>query len=83
MSEEVKPIKSERIDNSDGSYIVKVVWGECINGILSQIEYYNSGNFLIKTLWYSDNFKTLNSTDTYKYFDNGTSEVKTIYENTI
>ena len=54
MSEEIKPVKSEKIDNPNGSYIVKEVLEENPYGFLSVIQYFDSNNLLIKEQNFSD-----------------------------
>ena len=70
MSEEIKPVKSERIDNIDGSYIVKEIFDKNVNGVLSQILYYNQQELLVKKQYFSDKiFKNILCTSKYKYND--------------
>ena len=78
MSEEIKPIKSERIDNPDGSYILKELYDENPDGFLSAIIYFDKNNRLVKIEEFYDNeFKELFITETRKYdiFNNWVSVV--------
>ncbi|MBP3925077.1 hypothetical protein J6E39_07550 [bacterium] len=53
MSEELKPTKTEKIENSDGTYTVKYVF-ENNQDYLSQIELYTADNKLLESDWYID-----------------------------
>ena len=54
MAEEVKPIKTERIDNPDGTYTVKSIFDKN-EDYLSEIENFTKDNDLIQATWYKDN----------------------------
>lgn len=79
MAEEVKPIKTERIDNPDGTYTVKSIFDKNAN-YLSEIENYTKDNELIEAIWYRDsNFSNIyckqtnnldqNTTIIYRYYN--------------
>ena len=54
MAEKVKPIKTERIDNPDGTYTVKSIFDKN-EDYLSKIENFTKDNDLIQATWYKDN----------------------------
>lgn len=54
MVEEAKPIKTERIDNPDGTYTVKSIFDKN-EDYLSKIENFTKDNDLIQATWYKDN----------------------------
>ena len=59
---EEEVIKSERIDNEDGSYIIKNIYKNTIEGYLSDISYYDTDNKLYKSINYFDeNYETIHS----------------------
>ena len=81
MSEEIKPVKSERIDNPDGSYILKEIYDKSINGVYSQILYYNPEGLLVKEQNFSDeNFENLAITSNTIYKNNKKIESHDVYE---
>ena len=53
MAEKVKPIKTERIDNPDGTYIVKSIF-ENNKDYLSEIENYTKDDELFEIIYYKD-----------------------------
>ena len=68
MSEEIKPVKSERIDNPDGSYVVKEVFDENPDGFLSWIIQFDKKERPVKFQEFFDKeFKELYITETRKY----------------
>ena len=74
MAEEVKPIKTERIDNSDGSYMLKIAYNIPINGYKSRIDNFNNENKYTKSQFFEDSrYKKLVGTIVYEYDDNGNS----------
>ena len=73
MSEEVKPIRTERIDNPDGTYIIKSIFSKD-NDYLSQIELFSNNNELIESTWYKD----INFSNIYCKQNNNLSEHTTI-----
>lgn len=78
MSEEIKPVKSERIDNPDGSYIVKEVFEENLDGFMSWIIQFDKKERPVKIQEFFDKeFKELYITETRKYdiFNNWISDV--------
>ena len=73
MAEEVKPIKTERIDNPDGTYTVKEIYDKPnFDYYLSNIETFNKNNKMISGTYYDDkNFKKLLCTERREYIENG------------
>ena len=73
MAEEVKPIKTERIDNPDGTYTIKEIYDKPnFDYYLSNIETFNKNNKMISGTYYDDKkFKKLLCIERREYIENG------------
>lgn len=79
MAEEVKPIKTERIDNPDGTYTIKEIY-DC-GAIL--IEYSMDNKYLSKEIFNDSNCKNLAGRSYRKYNDNSNYVDYNIYVNAL
>ena len=78
MSEDIKPIKSERIDNPDGSFILKEVFDDNPDGFLPRVIHFDKKERPVKIQeFYDKEFKELFITEIRKYdiFNNWVSDV--------
>lgn len=73
MQEQHKPIRTERIDNPDGTYTIKEIYDiPKFDSCLSDIETFDAHDKLIIGTYYEDKrFKKLLFTETREYLDNG------------
>ena len=84
MAEETKPIKTERIDNPDGTYTVKEVYDRPnFDCYLSDIEIFDSNDRMLSGTYYNDkNFNTLIFSETREYTENDNYYQIDMYEKT-
>lgn len=82
MAKEVKPIKTKRIDNSDGTYTVKEVYDKPnFDCYLSDIETFDTNDRMLNGTYYNDKkFKERIFSETREYLDNGNYYKIEVYE---